>query len=559
MQYDVSIEVFALIMLVMFTIFIKIANPLNAPQNKAFIRLSLCVIISCIADIVSCLIINARVQGYNIPIWVMYPVNMVFFITIMLDGFCYCTYLYTLIGYEDFLKTQLSKVILIPVILFSLVTLTTPWTHLLFYFDENGKYTFGTAHFLAVVVMLIYVVVGVMFLIIYKNKISKMQLYSTLIFTLAAAVGMFVQNIFMPNKCIGMPTAAMAIILIYFSLQTPDSYVLMHTMDELKKAKKQAEDATKAKETFFANMSHEIRTPINSVLGMNEMILHKSTDPDIIKYAETARKSGASLLALVNNVLDYTKLTTGELRLIDEPYDTRKMFENVISEAMELAKGKNVKFETDISPELPKVMVGDQIRIRQILYNLVSNAFKFTNEGSVVITASCKKTGSSLVKLKISVTDTGCGIKKEDIKRIFGSFVRLNTGENYSLEGAGLGLSVTSELLEMMDGDIDVESTFGKGSKFTVEFLQGVENAEQMGEITVSETVDTDAASEKDFYAPDVSVLAADDCEVNLFIISELLKQFGIRTDIAISGEKCFEMAAQKLYDLIILDHMMPG
>ena len=559
MRYDVSVEIFAVIMLIIFTTFAKIGNPLKKPQNTAFMKLSVCVIITCLTDIASSLMINAQLDGRHISTAALYVVNIAFFMLMTFSGIFYCAYLYTLIGYDDFNKTSMSKILAVPLMLFTLMTVSTPWTKLLFYIDENGAYCFGSLHFLATAVMSVYVVTGIAFLIIYRNNISRLQLVSALIFTLGAALGMYIQKFFFPNISIGMAVSALTVIMLNFSVQTPDSYQLMRTMEELQKAKKQAEDAKKAKELFLANMSHEIRTPINSILGMNEMIIHKSTDPDILTYAETARKSGVTLLTMINNVLDHTKLSTGELELSCEPFESRTFFEVVIDEGAAMAKEKGLYFKADIPSDFPRVLQGDSLRIRQILQNFISNAVKFTSEGGVTFTAKYKPSGASAITAEFSVSDTGCGMEKQDTDRIFQSFVRLNSAGNYSLEGAGLGLSVSAELAEIMHGRIDVDSENGVGSTFTFTVDIMVKDSAPTGEIFISDNAgESRHGGEVNIYAPEARILAADDCEVNLFIITELLKQFGIHADIAASGDKCIELAAETAYDLIIVDHMMP-
>lgn len=407
MRYDVNVELFAVIMLIIFTTFAKIGNPLKDPQNKAFMKLSVCVIVTCITDILSVLMLNAQLDGHFFHPALLYGINIAFFMLMTFSGVFYCAYLYTLIGHEDFNKTAMSAVLSLPLAAFTLLNATTPWTKLLFYIDENGAYCFGSLHFLATAVMSVYVVTGIAFLIIYRNNISRLQLVSALIFTLGAALGMYIQKFFLPDMSVGMAAAALTVIMLNFSVQTPDSYRLMRAMEELQRAKKQAEDAKKAKELFLANMSHEIRTPLNSLLGMNEMIIHKSTDPDILKYAETARKSGITLLTLVNNVLDHTKLSTGELELYSEPFESRAFFEVIINEGAAMAKEKGLYFNADIPEDFPCILQGDSLRIRQILQNFISNAVKFTSEGGVTFSAAYKQSGANAVTVDFIVSDTG--------------------------------------------------------------------------------------------------------------------------------------------------------
>ncbi len=556
MHYIVSFEVCTALMLTTFTAFAAIGNPLKAPRNRAYLNLCVIIIVCCAADISASLLINAASDGADISVWLLYTSNIFYFIMQGMNGFFYYLYLNAVLGKNDKRGKIMVRIMFVPAAAFAIFASLTPITRALFYFDENNIYRFGSMHFTATAVTSFYIMTGITFFILKRKDISRLQFVSGIVFSLASGSGMLVQTYFLPNVCLGYTAAAVGAIMIYFVLQVPDPYVLMELLDELKKAKAEAEAASKAKENFLANMSHEMRTPVNSMLGMNEMIMRKSFDSEISSYARTAEKSGKALLSLINNILDYTQLNSGTVAVADRPYEVRPLVEEILTNAVTRTEGKNITVKVNAAPDIPCVLSGDRSRLKQVLLNLVSNAVKYTDEGSITVSVSSKPAGKSHVSLKISVADTGCGIRKENLDGIFRSFTKINGSENAGKSGAGLGLTISAMLLELMNGEISAESQYGKGSVFSVELVQGVENAAPMGEISMNSIREK---KEREFFtAPDAEVLITDDNEINLFVLHEFLKQFGIKADTANNGTDCFALASEKAYDIIFLDHMMP-
>lgn len=316
---------------------------------------------------------------------------------------------------------------------------------------------------------------------------------------------------------------------------------------------------SESKSQFLASMSHEIRTPINTIMGMNEMILRESKEENTREYADNIHRASEILLGLINDILDLSKIEAGKLQIVESDYSTANMLKAAISGIEMRAKRKNLEIKKDVDETLPAVLSGDEIRITQILNNLLSNAVKYTETGSVTLTAKGKREENGFF-LQLAVSDTGMGIEKEDIERLFDTFVRLDLKKNQNIEGTGLGLSITKQLVENMGGSITVTSEVGKGSCFTVEIPQTIIDETAMGSL---ESKNTNELTEKEipdqmFKAPDAKVLVVDDNKMNLKVIGNLLKRTEMQVDFANDGNQCLEMTKEKKYDIILMDHMMP-
>lgn len=325
------------------------------------------------------------------------------------------------------------------------------------------------------------------------------------------------------------------------------------------KEKQSAIAASESKAKFLANMSHEIRTPINTVLGMNEMILRESKDETVLEYARSIKDASQMLLVLINDVLDFSKMEAGKMQLTENEYQLAYMLKDAVAGVEAKCKKKELKLQLEIDEQLPSVLWGDEVRIKQILNNILSNAVKYTEKGSITLTVKGVRDNKN-VSLFMSVTDTGIGIKKEDIGQIFDSFQRLELQKNRYIEGSGLGLNITRQLVELMNGKISVESEYGKGSCFTVQLPQQIIDNTPMGELKQSRRpVVKEEIEPKEFlYAPNARILAVDDNKMNLKVVGALLKRSGVLVDFAAGGEECLEMTRKQRYDLILMDHMMP-
>ena len=327
----------------------------------------------------------------------------------------------------------------------------------------------------------------------------------------------------------------------------------------LKDAADEAVQATQAKSQFLAQMSHEIRTPINAVLGMNEMILRENQDEDIREYAENIQSAGKTLLALINSILDFSKIEDGKMEIIPVQYDTLDLISDLVNMISDKAEKKDLLLDLKIDEKLPYTLYGDDVRIRQIITNLLTNAVKYTKEGKVTLVIQRQDVADEPedMILHVEVIDTGIGIRQEDMDRLFESFQRLDEEKNHNVEGTGLGISIVQSLLKMMGSSLEVESEYGKGSRFYFDLKQRIVDQTPVGDNVTQK--DKMKKEERGYlYAPDAELLIVDDNQMNLKVAVGLLKRSGIKVDTALSGMECIRMVEHKQYDIILMDHMMP-
>ena len=332
--------------------------------------------------------------------------------------------------------------------------------------------------------------------------------------------------------------------------------------DKLIDMSERAIAASEAKSSFLSNMSHEIRTPINAVLGMNEMILRECEDSNILKYSENIRVAGHTLLGIVNDILDFSKIEAGKLEIIPVDYDLSSVLNDLVIMVRSRADEKGLSLTLDFDSDIPRLLNGDEIRLKQIITNILSNAVKYTEKGSVIFAVTYEKIPDEAdsILLKVMVKDTGIGIREEDMKKLFSVFDRIDEKRNRNVEGTGLGMNITRSLLSMMGSSLNVESVYGLGSRFSFSLVQKVVKWEKMGDYETScrENLKRHTGYTERLFAPDAEVLVADDNPMNLIVFQSLLKQTGIRIDTADSGNRCISLSLKKRYDIIFLDHMMP-
>ncbi len=331
---------------------------------------------------------------------------------------------------------------------------------------------------------------------------------------------------------------------------------------ELAAAISGAESANKAKSYFLSTMSHDIRTPLNSILSMNEMVLRECDNENILIYSGHIRSSGNTLLGLINDILDFSKIEAGKLEIIPVDYQISSVLNDLVNMLQTKTEEKGLSLELDIDREIPNYLHGDEIRIKQAVTNLLTNATKYTKEGTVSFRVGYEKLpeDSEVILLKVSVSDTGIGIKKEDVGRLFEAFERLDELGNRKIEGTGLGIPITQKLLNLMGSTLCVESEYGKGSCFSFSVKQKVIKWDAVGDYKTAfrRSVAERKKYTESFTAPEACILVVDDTPVNLTVVKSLLKRTKLKIDTANSADECIECAMRKKYDLIFLDHMMP-
>ena len=323
--------------------------------------------------------------------------------------------------------------------------------------------------------------------------------------------------------------------------------------------KEELEQSRDSKNVFFANMSHEIRTPINTIIGLNEMIQRVAESEEIKGYSRDIQLASRLLLSQVNDILDLSQMEMQKMKLIPVKYRTEELFGELVDMVRVRMERKGLEFYVDIDQNLPAVLLGDAKRLKQIVLNLLDNALKYTDEGLVVLSATGEPCGEQEIRLKISVADSGIGIRKEDMEHIYDSFNRADEKRNLRIMGSGLGLAITKQLVDMMEGEIKVDSIYTKGSTFTVTFTQKIEEEAPMGVVNfMSRSVQEGELYHVSFEAPEARILVVDDNPMNAKVACSLLTETKVQMDIAGSGMECLKMTKQHFYHVILLDYMMP-
>ena len=409
------------------------------------------------------------------------------------------------------------------------------------------------------VIELYYLVYSAVFFIRRRKELDKRAVVTAVV-AFCATIGIIALEAF--NKTgiyLNYFGAVLGLYVFYVGNENSDYKYLIRTMRELEESKKKADNANQSKSDFLASMSHEIRTPLNAVIGMNEMILRESENPTVISYAKNVESAGNNLLSIINDILDFSKIEAGKLELVESPYKFSSVINDVVNMISIKASSKGLDFEAKVDELLPDGLIGDEVRIRQVMVNILNNAVKYTNKGFVNLSITGERT-TTTVDLCIKVTDSGIGIREEDIPKLFGKFERVDLGQNKTVEGTGLGLAITRSLLGMMKGDIEVESIYGKGSTFIIHIPQKIASDEPIGDYHKKFEMNANESRlyKETFIAPDAHILVVDDMPMNLTVITRLLKKTKINIDTAKSGDEALKLTMGTTYDLIFMDQLMP-
>ena len=327
----------------------------------------------------------------------------------------------------------------------------------------------------------------------------------------------------------------------------------------VQRQKKEIEALNQAQKRFFSSMSHEIRTPVNAIIGLNEMTLREEIPDEVRQNAWNIEAAGRSLLHTVNEILDMSRLETGRMELAPDDYQTAEMLSDIVGMTWSQAEEKGLDYRIEADPGLPSVLHGDAVRTKQILLNLITNAVKYTKTGSVTLTVSGRTETAGRFWLVCDVTDTGIGIREENIPYLFTAFQRSDEAENHAIEGTGLGLSIVKQLLDMMKGCISVTSEYGKGSTFHMEIPQDVADGKPIGAVNLKRTGKTSLPERpKTLALSSLHILAVDDTPMNLMVIKKLLRDTKATVDTAANGAEALQKNMENRYDVILMDHQMP-
>lgn len=440
----------------------------------------------------------------------------------------------------------------VPVVLANLGVVFLP----LYYMETpKGNYSYGPAAYMVYINVTIYLLMIMRILLKYGKELPAKKRKAIIIAILSELVVAVYQTI-VPTSLITCLGITLLDLGLYLTVENPDAILV----ELLKAETKRADVANQAKTNFLANMSHEIRTPINAVLGMNEMILRESKEPVIKEYARDVQGAAKSLLSIINDILDITKIEAGKLTILPVEYAFSSMIHDVTNMISFKAKAKGLEFKVDIDESIPCRLKGDDIRIRQILVNLLNNAIKYTHEGTVTLQVKLlPKESEEMASIYFQVKDTGIGIKKEDIPKLYIPFERIEEKRNRNIEGTGLGMSITMQLLSMLESKLVIESEYGKGSEFSFILSQEIIHPEPIGKLGEQlEEENTENECSLSYEAPEAKILVVDDNEMNRRVFCSLLKDTKMQIQEAASGAESIEKAKKTAFDIIFMDHMMP-
>lgn len=568
--YNVHYDIAALAFLFIVFVYMNLMYPKKSVTMIKYRRIIVFLMLAIISDVISSITIT---YASNVPNWANMFVNTFYFGVSFFLEFSYLEYVSAYLGGKVNKNVILSSKILLGVYL-TLLFVNLFWP-LVFYFNENHEYCRGPLYYGINVILFYYIIMGFVITVINRKTITKRQFGSFIFFTIMEIAATIIQTFIAQEVLIMLFISSATMIVILFALETPDYQNLTSTLEELRKKQQElelandvaisaqldAEKANRAKSAFLASMSHEIRTPINGVLGMNSIILKQAKDPQILEYARNIDNAGNGLLSLVNDILDLSKIESGKMELSPVQYDLSTVLSACYNLEFLKARDKGLDLLFENNTTIPCDLFGDDVRIRQIIVNLLSNAIKYTAEGTVVLTADWEKIDDYNMILIISVKDTGIGITPDNVEHLFDAFARVDEKRNRNIEGTGLGLKITKQFVDMMHGTIHVESDYGIGSEFIVRIPQRIAGRGILGDfanyvhISKEETIDTFSR----FKCPTGKLLVVDDVSLNLQVIEGLLRETQMRVDKASSGVECLEKVKAETYDIILLDHMMPG
>lgn len=418
---------------------------------------------------------------------------------------------------------------------------------------EKGNYSYGPAAYVTYVTVAVYTGM-LMYSLIRNYKEMEKKKREIILLTVIFQVAVSIYQAVFPLSLISCLGITLVNLGFFLTVESPD----VHLIEQLKEEKELADGANRAKSTFLASMSHEIRTPIHAVMGMSEMILRESKEEETLSYAGDIHSAAGSLLSIVNDILDFSKIESGRMEILPVSYQLSSLIHDIYLLIADRAEKKGLMLQIHVDEALPSTLYGDDIRLKQIVINLLTNAVKYTESGSVTLNIT-GNVQNETCELSVQVKDTGIGIREEDIRKLFQVFERIEEKRNRTIEGTRLGINITQQLLTLMGSTLQVESVYGEGSCFSFRLKQKVIQGEPIGNL--EECLQNEKRQEvhrAGFRAPDVHVLVTDDIEMNRRVFRGLLKQTEIRVEEAASGQESLIKTREEKYDLIFMDNMMP-
>lgn len=562
LQYNIYFELAASIYMIVLNVYIRLQFNSKSTVNKLFKALAGLLLAAVLMDIITAITIS---YALYIPIWLNMVLNFLYLVVTVVMQFCFVLYCITCVYKHDIRKTTVYWVTAIMSSVAILMLMLNFFTKWLFDFTPTEGYVHGPLYYTLYLMPFVVVFIGTGVLLSHFKHFNRNQQITIICYAITILIGPIVQLMF-PNVLFILFTVSIGYMMLMFSLETPDYEELQHTNAELIRTRDEAQEASdaalranQAKTEFLSGMSHEVRTPINAILGYNEMIMRESTNKDITKYSMSVQSAGKTLLSIVSDILDYTEIENGCLVLDNESYSTLSVLNDVITYGEYYTEKKDIRLMTNISSDIPSMLLGDSIRINQVFNNLVSNAVKYTDAGYVEIGVSWEPKDSDKGYLCAYIKDTGMGMKEEDVARISSSFLRMDKKRTQNIQGVGLGLTIVTRLLSKMNSKLIVKSEYEKGTTVSFRIEQPIVDPKPIGEFRTSGTsIQYNTGSAPHFIAPNAKILAVDDNSMNLELFKGNLKHINAQIDTATNGVEALALISKNKYDLIFLDHMMP-
>ena len=560
--YNISFETASAFFLVFLFICMKLQYSTNSEINREFQKLTLLVLCADVLDVITAVTIS---YAGMIPEFINIFLNTVYFILDAFVGYQFMYYSRLCVdrNRKNSFMLRLNRILLC---IYLVILGLNAFNGCIFSIGPEGEYLHGILYLLVYIVPYYFIGCSAYVLLYNLEKFQVWQKVSIFLYLILVFVGPVLQLIFFPDVLLGLFSSTLALMMILFTMETPDYQKLMKTIDELRetkeaaeKAQKAAQEANQAKTDFLANMSHEVRTPINAILGYNEMIMKETKESQTTEYAINVQAAGRALLSIVNDILDFTNIDKGELKLEENPYFVPSLIQDIMTYAECNAGKKNLEMRFDIDENLPRQFSGDLVRLMQIYNNLISNAIKYTKEGFVEIYIGWEKVSDTSGIVETKVKDSGIGMREEDIQRISESFSRFDLHKNRNVQGVGLGLTIVTRLLELMDSSLHIESEYGRGSTFSFKIQQEIVEERPIGKIDrISQNTLFPKHEEDGFTASEACILTVDDNVMNLDVFCRILKDTHIQIDTANNGAEALELLEKNTYHIVFLDHMMP-
>ena len=569
--YNVWIEASVIPFLVVLAFFLYIRYGTKVEINRRFRFLALSTFLAALMEVGSTLLIDGWGHRHAVNL----TLRTLYYATINVNAYSLMRYVEAFVHVDNPKFARFIKILLASSFVVLILNLIPGTSGFFFLIVTDGGLFRGTYNTLWRSVYVLYFAAMALWLQVthreYYTGKSQFVVLNTIVGLLIAAN--VIQYMFIRTVLFTYAVASVMLFIMFFYYEAPAYRKMLTVEKELEAERQKAEHSTqisiaanRAKSDFLANTSHEIRTPMNAILGMNEMILKESSDLEIRQSALDIRRAGNHLLSIINNILDISKIESGKMELYRADYHLWQMLRDVEEGIFETVHEKGLKLIIDADKNLPEHLYGDEDHIRQVIVNLIDNAVKYTKQGTITLSVR-GGLKEHRVKLIITVKDTGIGIRQEDLPKLFHSFERVNMNETQTIQGAGLGLTLVRYLLKLMGGTVRAESEYGKGSTFTVELTQQLAHEGFSGTIAEYESMlanedDISGVAKDDrrpFTCPDAKILVVDDTPVNLVVAKGMLKESKAHVDTSESGDEALELIAANHYDIIFLDHKMPG